>query len=162
MTLLEMFTYNPRLTGCTFFHNKSHSSAILARVIFFLTVTSTAAFGRLGETREQCDARYGKPRATKADCRQYLYNGITIKVSWVRDDGADAISYRGNVLTNEYFVDGLLLSNSQEFHWASDHQQESEWNRLHQADAFVVSPVGSKCTTYGRFKVYHPAGLVFG
>jgi len=25
-----------------------------------------------------------------------------------------------------------------------------------------LSPVGSKCTTYGRFKVYHPAGLVFG
>ena len=83
----------------------------------------TVAAARLGETIEECDARYGKPTQVEAGAvfaksieRTYSKDGFTIKVLFV-DGRAEMISYlHPSVLTGEQ-VTKLLNNNARGQVW---------------------------------------------
>lgn len=48
------------------------------KTLAFLFLLMATAFGRLGETVAECDARYGKPTLSREDYRWYEKTGISI------------------------------------------------------------------------------------
>jgi hypothetical protein len=91
---------------------------------------------RLGETLEECKARYGKPVEVKKDAALFLKNGMTVSVhftggkvdeiSYYRRDSKDS---RKSVSPTEAEVNILLRANAQDTSWELElaHRHDALW-----------------------------------
>ena len=99
----------------------SHSVTLLLSAIAAVTLTtSSALFARIGETDQQCVARYGEPTKTLPN-NSFLYQKSDLNIFIIFFNGkADAIAYRkiakGQQLS-ENEIEVLLKSNSGGVPW---------------------------------------------
>ncbi|MFH1556249.1 MAG: hypothetical protein ABII76_15555 [Pseudomonadota bacterium] len=88
------------------------------------------AWGRLGETAAQCDARYGEPTSTErmqggADARVYEMDSLVIWV-WMVEGRAAMMTYWAQAPFADAEVLRMLEENAQGERWASGGPQ---WER---------------------------------
>ena len=57
---------------------------ILKQILIF-TLLCAPTYGRLGETKDECDKRYGKPVASEGRNRVYVKNGFKIGILFAYD-----------------------------------------------------------------------------
>ena len=99
-------------------------------VMFFLLgfLWISPSFAIIGETKEQCDARYGTPKVQKLHLSRYLKDGVEIDVTF--ENGKAALIYYNKVDAQgtrihfkESEVLSILQSNGGKKKW-----QEAKWS----------------------------------
>jgi hypothetical protein len=99
---------------------QSHSVTPLLAAIAAITLTTSTLFARIGETEEECAARYGEPTKTLPN-NSFLYQKSDLNIFIIFFNGkADAIAYskiaKGQQLS-ENEIELLLTSNSGVVPW---------------------------------------------
>lgn len=84
-------------------------------IIFFL-ITPMVAYARMGETRSECEKRYGKPISTREDAVVvFEKNNIEICAYFDASNRVERIEYKGTNLT--YYVSKRLLKANADEDW---------------------------------------------
>src|SRR6187402_2385265 len=89
------FTHN-RLSPCNFvscFYRDRVLRMHGMKALLFALIMPAATIGRLGETIEQCTARYGEPVKTQDGSTFYKKGEILISIHFRRDGKADALVF---------------------------------------------------------------------
>jgi hypothetical protein len=114
--------------------------------IFFLGLLFIAllalprnARGRIGETLDECKARYGTPVSIQKDAALFLKNGLTVSVHFIAGKVDQIIYYKKDPLGSKKSVSPseaetmiLLQVNAQDTPWElglSQHHSELWWNK---------------------------------
>lgn len=111
--------------------------------ITLLTLTAlcaTPAQARLGESPEQCAARYGEPNRTEEDIFIYVKNGFEVGIIYM-SDMAQAMFIRrqdGEELS-DHIIKTLLESNSQGNTWTEKTILESFHTHWVRSDGFAAA-----------------------
>ena len=144
--------------------------------IFFLGLLFIAllalprnARGRIGETLDECKARYGTPVSIQKDAALFLKNGLTVSVHFIAGKVDQIIYYKKDPLSSKKSASPseaetmiLLQANAQDTPWElglSQHHSELWWNKgkglsgLRTLQALTIS-----IDDPAAYKAYHERG----
>jgi hypothetical protein len=115
-------------------------------LLITLLVSPRNAQCRIGETLEECKARYGRPMEIKKDTALFLKNGMTVSVH-LASGKVDQITYyktdpkdsKKTICPSDAEVDILLQANAQDGQWKMEVSYRNHtmlWNKERGLSAF--------------------------
>jgi hypothetical protein len=130
--------------------------------LLLLLLTALPTFARLGETKAECEARYGKPISIIAENNGAIYQkaGLTIVITFWKDKAARVSFSKDNPDHPGYEIDGrapltrveqdtLLKANSGNSTWKKDEESDAKlvsWTRADDKAIAMYSADGNDLT----------------